>query len=352
MINQLTKLLNIKYPILQGPLGGGLSSAKLVAAVSNTGGLGGYGAYQLEPEQIRDIVKEIRILTDKPFNINLWVNDVDEKQEANCDNQFIKVVELFKPYFAELGIPLPQKPVLSHTKFEKQADILLSCKPAVFSFVFGIPSVKILKEFRKQRIKIIGTATTLDEACALEEANVDIIVASGFEAGGHRPSFLKPPENSLHGTFSLIQQLSSKIKKPIIAAGGIVDTKGINASFALGAVGVQIGTAFLACNESGASDEYRNVLFSGKARYTTLTKAFTGRLARGTSGIISENHNCFGDILPFPLQTKFMSPLREAAIKQDKIRMLTFWAGQNASLIKHRSVKSLMNELTSASVFC
>lgn len=346
MINQLTKLLNIKYPILQGPFGGGLSSAELVAAVSNNGGLGGYGAYQLEPEQIQNVIQEIRALTDRPFNINLWVNDVDEKE--NYDDQFVKVVEFFRPYFDELSIPLPQKPVPADTKFEKQADILLSCKPAVFSFVFGVPPTEILNEFRKQHITTIGTATTLDEAYALEDSNVDIIVASGFEAGGHRPSFLKAAKNSLHGTFSLTQQLTSKIKRPIVAAGGIVDTKGINASFALGAVGVQIGTAFLACNESGASDEYRNVLFSEKAKYTSLTKAFTGRLARGTTGIISEKHNCFEEVLPFPLQATFMSPLRKAAIEQNKMHMLTFWAGQNASLIKHRSVKSLMNELAGA----
>ena len=344
--NSISAVLNIQYPILQGPFSGGLSSAKLVAAVSNAGGLGGYGAYQLQPEQIVEVVDEIRTLTNKPFNINLWVNDADEKANNLANDEFEKVAAQFKPYFDELQIPLPQKPGNVSSKFEKQVEVLLSLKPAVFSFVFGIPSIEILAECRKQTIITIGAATTLDEALALEKADVDLIVASGFEAGGHLPGFLKPAEESLHGTISLVQQLSIKIKKPIIAAGGIGDTKGIRAAFELGASGVQIGTAFLACEESGASNEYRDILFSERANYTSLTNAFTGRLARGITGTIAEELPNSVDVLPFPFQTTFMSPLRKAAIEQGRMDMLTFWAGQSAHLIKHRNVPALMKELT------
>lgn len=343
--NNISTALNTQYPILQGPFGGGLSSAKLVAAVSNAGGLGGYGAYQLQHEQIVEVVDEIRILTNKPFNINLWVNDADEKANNLSNAEFEKIASLFKPWFDELNIPLPTKPENINSKFEKQVEVLLALKPAVFSFVFGIPSKEILSECRRQNIITIGAATTLDEAFALEEANVDLIVASGFEAGGHRPSFPKPAEESLHGTFSLVRQLSTKIKKPIIAAGGITDAQGIKAAFELGASGVQIGTAFLACGESGASSEYRNVLFSERAKYTSLTKSFTGRLARGITGSIAGELNNYVDVLPFPLQTTFMSPLRKAAIEQGRMDMLTFWAGQNTSLLIHKEVNSLMSEL-------
>lgn len=343
--NNISSVLNIQYPILQGPFGGGLSSAKLVAAVSNAGGLGGYGAYQLQPEKIVEVVDEIRSLTNKPFNINLWVNDADEKAKDLTNHEFEKVAAMFKPYFDELQIPLPQKPENVSSKFEKQVEVLLSLKPAVFSFVFGIPSKEILRECRRQNIITIGSATTLDEAFALEKADVDFIVASGFEAGGHRPSFIKPAKDSLHGTFSLVQQLSAKLKKPIIAAGGIVDAKGIKAAFELGASGVQIGTAFLACKESGASDEYRKVLFSERAKYTSLTKVFTGRLARGITGTIAEELNKAVETLSFPLQTTFMAPLRKAAIEQGRADMLTFWAGQSAGILKYESVSGIMKTL-------
>ncbi|HEX5168795.1 MAG TPA: nitronate monooxygenase [Cyclobacteriaceae bacterium] len=344
MESKIGEMLNIKYPILQGPFGGGLSSAKLVSTVSNAGGLGGYGAYQLPPEEIKNVVQEIRTLTHQPFNINLWVNDVDESARQLTRAEFEQCAKIFKPWFDELSIPLPNQPGNVASKFERQAEILIALRPAVFSFVFGIPSKTILEDCRKQGIVTIGAATTLDEGLALEQAKVDLIVASGFEAGGHRPSFLKPAEQSLHGTFTLVRQLVKSIKTPIVAAGGIVDAVGIEAAMRLGASAVQIGTAFLACEESGASTEYRDVLFSGRNQ-TTLTNTFTGRLARGISGKISDNNSENERALPFPLQASFMAPLRKAAIEQKRTDLLTFWAGQNVSLIKHRSASALMNEL-------
>lgn len=344
--NIVSNLLKIQYPVLQGPFGGGLSSAELVSAVSNAGGLGGYGAYQLQPEEIVSAVSDIRSRTSRPFNINLWVNDADETASNLSNDEYNAIADLFRPYFDELNIPLPGKPGNVGSKFEKQVEALLRLKPAVFSFVFGIPSKGILEECRKQGIITIGAATTLDEALALEDANVDLIVASGFEAGGHRPGFLKPAEDSLHGTFSLVRQLSEKIRKPIIAAGGIVDARGVKAALELGASGVQLGTAFLACEESGASKEYKDVLFSERAKYTSLTPVFIGRLARGISGRISEELGNRFKVLPFPLQTTFTVPLRKAAVEQGKYSMLTYWAGQNVSLIRHRNTKALMGELS------
>ncbi len=341
----IAPILKIQHPILQGPFGGGLSSSRLVAAVSNAGGLGGYGAYQLEPLQITEVIKEIRELTNKPFNINLWVNDADANASDLNDVEFENVAAVFKPYFEELNIPLPRKPQNVTSKFEKQVEVLLSQQPAVFSFVFGIPSRDILIECSKRQIATIGAATTLDEALALEDAGVDLIVASGFEAGGHRPSFIQTPELSLHGTFTLVHQLSSKVKVPLIAAGGIVDAKSIEAAFKLGASGVQIGTAFLACQESGASNEYREVLFSDRAKFTSLTNVFTGRLARGISGRVGNDLRSVAEVLPFPLQSVFLSPLRKAAIEQGRTELLTFWAGQNAMSLKHKTVKDFFDSI-------
>jgi len=271
---KVTKLLGIAYPILQGPFGGNLSSVQLVATVSNAGGLGGYGAYTLSPHEIIDVDKQIKAATNKPYNINLWVSDTDAIGGTVSDEQFEKARQLFKPYFDELGIPLPQKPSPFLSRFENQVEVILHQRPPVFSFTFGIPSADILEQCRKRGIVTAGAATTLDEAIALEAAGVDIIIASGFEAGGHRPSFLAPAESSTVGTFVLLQLIKDKVKTPVIATGGIADGKGVAASLALGADAVQIGTAFLACEESNATTIHRQMLFSKEAKCKDEEKCY------------------------------------------------------------------------------
>lgn len=345
---KITELLKIQYPILQGPMGGGLSSVKLLAAVSNAGGLGGYGAYTLEPDQLRTLIADIKTATGKPYNINLWVSDVDEAAATYDAEAFARTQQLFKPYFDELGIPLPEQRPHTASRFEQQAEVLLAAGIPVFSFVFGIPSSDILNEFRKRGTVLVGAATTLDEALALETAGVDAVVASGFEAGGHRPSFLAPAEDSLTGTFTLVQQLAHKIKIPIIAAGGIADSRGVAAALILGADAAQLGTAFLATEESGANDTHRTVLFSEASKYSVLTKVFTGRLGRGVrSRLSAEIPDHEKAIAPFPLQTQFLAPLRAAAIAQHKPELITFWGGQIAPVLKYRKTADLMKELVS-----
>ncbi|SKC43977.1 NAD(P)H-dependent flavin oxidoreductase [Ohtaekwangia koreensis] len=341
-----TEMLGIDYPIMQGPFGGGLSSPALVAAVSNAGGLGGYGAYTLNPQDIYAIDKQIKAATNKPYNINLWVSDTDAPGGTISDEHFDAAKQLFKPYFDEAGIPLPEKPAPFTSRFENQVDVILHTRPKVFSFVFGIPSADILEQCRKLGIKTVGAATTLDEAIALEAAGVDMIVASGFEAGGHRPSFLARAEQSITGTFVLLQLIREKVKIPVIAAGGIADSRGVAAAFMLGADAVQIGTAFLACDESGALPVHRQMLFSDAAKYTTLTRAFTGRLGRGiANSITTELLGKESEFLPFPLQTTFMSSLRKAAIEKEKWSMILFWGGQIAPILKHTKAEALMKSL-------
>jgi nitronate monooxygenase len=341
-----TKILGIDYPILQGPFGGGLSSAELVAAVSNAGGLGGYGAYTLSPQEIIDVDNKIRSATGKPYNLNLWVSDSDAPNGRVTDGQYEQAAQLFKPYFDEAGIPLPGKPAPFASRFENQVQAILDIRPAVFSFIFGIPAAGILEQCRKLNIKTIGAATTLDEALALEAAGVDMIVASGFEAGGHRPSFLAPAEQSMTGTFVLLQLIKEKVKTPVIAAGGIANGRGIVAALTLGADAAQIGTAFLACDESGALPVQRHMLFSDAAKYTTLSRAFTGRLGRGiTSRLARDLAGKENQFLPFPLQGTFMSPLRKAALDQQKWDMVLCWGGQIAPILKHTKASRLMQSL-------
>lgn len=339
-------MLGIRYPIFQGPMGAGLSTPALVAAVSEAGGLGGYGAYTLQPEEIRELGSDIRKLTTKPWNLNLWVSDVDPALANYTIAELDRVKEGLKPVFEVLGVDMPSPSISIQSKFAKQAEAMLAVKPAVFSFVFGIPDEAILKECRRQGIITAGAATTLDEALALEAAGVDVIAAAGFEAGGHRPSFLAKAEDSLNGVFSLVQQLHRHISKPIVAAGGIADAAGVEAVLRLGASAAQIGTAFLACEESGASAVYRERLFSPAARYTELTRVYTGRLARAVrtelGGQFAGREN---ELAPFPLQSQLMAPVRKAALETGNSAYSAIWAGQNAGGLHHRSAAALMNEL-------
>jgi nitronate monooxygenase len=341
-----TELTGIDYPIMQGPFGGGLSSPELVATVSNAGGLGGYGAYTLSPSEIYDVHKKITALTNKPYNLNLWVSDTDAPDGTITDEQYEQAKQLFKPYFDEAGIPLPPKPAPFKSRFENQLQVVLDIRPKVFSFMFGTLPADVLEQCRRLGIVTVAAATTLDEALLQEQTGVDMIIASGFEAGGHRPSFLAPSEVSVTGTFVLIQLIKEKVKTPIIAAGGIASGRGIAAALTLGADAAQIGTAFLATDESGALPIHREILFSNAAKYTTLSRAFTGRLGRGiTSRIAKEVMGNEKQMLPFPLQTTFMSSLRKAALDQQKWDMVLFWGGQIAPILKHKKAKQLMESL-------
>ncbi|MDF2192746.1 nitronate monooxygenase [Paraflavitalea sp. CAU 1676] len=343
---KVTQLLGIDYPIMQGPFGGNFSTAALTAAVSNAGGVGGYGAYTLSPQEIYDAVKQINALTNKPYNVNLWVSDSDAPGVAITDEQYEATKALFKPYFDETGIPFPAKPAPFISRYENQLQVIFDTKPKIFSFVFGIPSADVLERSRRLGILTAGAATTLDEALALDAAGVDMIIASGFEAGGHRPSFLAPAEQSTMGTFVLLQLIKEKVKVPVIAAGGIANGRGVAAALTLDADAVQVGTAFLATEESGALPIHREMLLSGAAKNTILTRAFTGRLGRGIMTPIAKDvvgHE--KSILPFPLQTTFISSLRKAAIEKQRWDLVFFWSGQIGPLLHHTKAADLMRSL-------
>lgn len=242
--------LGIDYPIIQGPLGG-LSSQRLTAAVSNFGGLGSFGAHSLEPPAIADVISEVRSLTTKPFAMNLWVSMEDPGAATSDAAAFHQAASHIRPYIEALGGAQPAFTPYKAIRFEDQARVLLDARVPAFSFIYGIPPQEIVEEARRLGIVTIGTATTPEEAIAIEQAGIDLVVASGFEAGGHRGSFLRPAEDSLTGTISLVPQTVDAVTIPVVAAGGIADGRGIAAAFALGAEGVQMGTVFLACEESG-----------------------------------------------------------------------------------------------------
>lgn len=338
-------LLGLEHPIVQGPFGGGVSTVRLVAEVSNRGGLGSFGAFALEPEAIVRLAADIRAATSRPFALNLWVSDHDEGGLAMDEAAFERWMPLFAPLFDEFGLARPTPPVTFHPGFERQVEALLAARPPAFSFVFGIPSAKVLEECRRLGIVTIGAATTLEEAAALAAARVDLIVATGFEAAGHRPSFLKSAEASLMGTLALTRVAASRSEVPVIAAGGIIDRAGIDAVLGLGAGAAQLGTAFLACDESGATPEHRAALFGPGATDTVLTRAYSGRLARGMRNRLIEEMERRAGLPPFPIQSWFVGHLKAAAAKAGDPAFGSLYASQAAPNLRHRTVADLMDAL-------
>lgn len=344
--NEAARRLGIAHPIIQGPFGGGLSSARLAAAVSNLGGLGSFGAHYMAADDVARITREIKAQTDRPFAINLWVSDHDPGGTAMSQAEFDRAYKIFEPYFRELGVAKPDIPNRFYTPFEEQVEALLAAGPPVFSFIFGVPDRKIIAECRRRGIATIGTASSVAEALAIEEAGADLIVATGSEAGGHRPAFLARAEDGLMGTFALTQLVSDRVRAPVISAGGIADGRGVRAAMALGASAAQVGTAFLACEESGTSEEHRKVLFADHTQRTVLTRTFTGRLARGVPNRwTNELTPRQAELPPFPIQSWFAARLRPAAVKAGITDFVSLWSGQIAPNLKHRTVPALMAAL-------
>ncbi|AOT61562.1 NAD(P)H-dependent flavin oxidoreductase [Streptomyces rubrolavendulae] len=331
---RLGGLLGISLPVVQGPFGGGLSSVALAAAVSEGGGLGSYGAHLLAPDEITDLVAELKARTARPFAVNLWVPQEDETRSWPDLAELAPHIRRLRPYHDALGLPpLAAGDLAPVPDFDAQVDALLAAGPPVVSFVMGPPPARVVAEARRLGIRVLGTATTVDEAVALERAGVDAVVASGADAGGHRGAFLRPVRESLVGTFSLVPQVADAVGVPVVAAGGIADGRGMAAALALGADAVQIGTAFLATRESGASPAHKRALGSPEARTTVLTRLFSGRTARGIANRFVRDMAAYEDAVPpYPVQSALMQSIRREAGERGRADLGSLWAGQAAPL--------------------
>jgi nitronate monooxygenase len=338
--------LGLRHPIIQGPFGGGLSSVDLVVAVSEAGGLGSFGVHHLDGPGIAAVAADIRTRTSRPFALNLWLPFEDSEEPVIDDADYARFRSVLAPFYEELGVEPPPRPARFAPPFEEQIETLLAVRPAVFSFVFGVPSEAVLARCRELGIATLGTATTAEEAVLLESAGVDFIVATGFEAGGHRVSFLRAPEECLTGTLALVPQVVDAVQVPVIAAGGIADARGIAAALALGAQAVQIGTAFLACRESNAPELHRQLLFGHESRRTGLTRAFSGRLARGmVNRLMQAFEGRSNAIAPYPAQSWLTGAMKSAAVAASRSDLMSLWAGQAAPLLHHRSAGTLYQAL-------
>jgi len=325
----LRDLLGIGLPVIQAPMAGVQGSA-LAIAVSNAGGLGSLPCAMLGLDAVREELAKIRAATRAPYNVNFFCH----APPAPSAEREAAWRSALAPYYSEYGIdPAAIPPGPGRAPFTAQAAALLAeFKPPVVSFHFGLPSAELLAGVKSWGAKVLSSATTVEEARWLEARGVDAVIAQGVEAGGHRGMFLTEDLSTQAGTFALLPQVVRAVRLPVIAAGGIADAKGVAAALALGAAGVQVGTAYLLCPEATTSAVHRAALKSDAARHTALTNVFTGRPARGVvNRIMRELGPVSGAAPAFPLAGSAVAPLRAKAEGRGSGDFSPLWCGQNPS---------------------
>lgn len=337
--NRLAEFLKIKIPLIQAPMAGAAMNPALIAAVSNAGGLGSLGAGYLTPDQIRQSIQQIRKCSDQPFAVNLFIPGnycvTSEEQE--------KARQAVQACCPELEFEIPPISQPFTPSFEQQMEVILEEQVPVFSFTFGVPNATWIDKFKREGIVLIGTATNLEEAKKLQKHGIDIVVAQGQEAGGHRGTFIGRPEDSLSNTHVLVELFASVIKIPVVAAGGIMDAAGIEKMLSVGAQGVQMGTVFLTCHESDIHPQFKKLLLENKQDKTTLTRAFSGRLARGLNNDFITRMKPYEEtILEYPLQNSLTRPMRKRAEQLNRTEFMSMWAGRNGHLCQDVSVVEII----------
>ncbi len=344
------KTFNLQYPpIIQAPMAGGITTPELVSSVSNFGGLGSFATGYLNPNQVLKGITSIQNLSDKPFSVNLFI----PPYEINIDREKIKNYQIHLNTYRKL-LGLPEKnpnelPEISKDYLEEVIDIVLSNEIKILSFTFGILSKKHIEKFKNKNIYLLGTATSVLEAQALEAAGIDTIVAQGSEAGGHRGSFLN---DSMMSTDQLVETIARKVDIPIIAAGGIVNASHILAALQAGASAVQIGTAFLPLKESGASTCYKSAVLEAQAvknkKQTTLTRAYSGKRVRGLWTDFIRHALPDSEIPDYPIPHYLTQEIRKEASLQSNKELMSFFCGERICDIdpNHKTVEQFLNSLT------
>lgn len=337
MTSSLLQRLGIALPIIQGPMTGSDTPA-LAAAVSAAGGLGMLGCGMRSPAAMAEAAAAVRQQTDRPFGMNLFVQATPNPDEATVQ----AAMERLAPLYAEMGLQ-PQRPTQWCEDFAAQFEALVALRPAVASFTFGILDTAQVARLHAAGCLVVGTATTVAEARAWAQVGADVVCASGTEAGGHRGTFLGDFTASQVGTLALVPQCVDAVDIPVIAAGGIMDGRGIAAAQALGAQAVQMGTAFLACPESGIGPAYRQALAQAQDTDTRLTRVFSGRPARGIVNAMMEALAAEEDRVPaYPVQNALTGALRRTAATQGRTSHLSLWAGQGVGAARPVPAARLM----------
>lgn len=366
---QFCQLLGTQLPLIQAPMAG-VQGSRLAIAVSEAGGLGSLPCAMLSPEQIRAEIEAIRAATDRPYNLNFFCHTPPPESVATAARE-AAWLRLLAPYYAEHGIDAASIPASAGRAPFSTAlcDVIEPYRPQVVSFHFGLPDDKLVARVKAWGGKVLASATTVAEAHWLQAHGADAIIAQGMEAGGHRGVFLHAEVNghltglsdtfpadwraemsSQQGTFTLLPQIVSSVKLPVIAAGGIADGLGVQAALTLGASAVQIGTAFMLCPEASTSALHRAALAHSAAHpeqhHTQLTTLFTGRPARGITNRIMRDLGAINPLAPaFPTSTAALAPLRAAAEKAGLTDFSPLWSGQNATGCREIPAKQMTLEL-------
>lgn len=343
---RILDLLGMEHPIIQAPMSGS-TSPELVAAVSSAGGLGSFGAASAKPEQLRAVVGEIRKRTDRPFNVNVFSAHTEQHDRSVRPGP--RLVRRLEQYHAEMGLGEVPEPQGMFGPSNEQLEVLLEHKVPVISFHFGADPDAVRKA-HESGAKVLCSATTVAEARVLEEAGVDAIIAQGSEAGGHRGTFGGDYRKALIGTLALVPQVVDAVDVPVIAAGGIMDARGLVACLVLGASAVQMGTAFLTCPEAPVANAWREALLRAEADDTVVTEAMSGKPARGIPNrYIRELEALDETLLPYSAQYSLSRDLRKAAAEQDNPDFMAMWSGQGVGLIRQQPAAELVAALVEQS---
>ena len=339
----LTDLLGIEHPIIQAPMAGA-STAALAAAVSNAGALGGYGGTDASPDELREVIRAIRRATERPFIINLYL---DRTEPYVCHAAHEAALKwALAPAHAELNAGAVPDPVDLLGNFTRQIEVAIEERVPVLSSHFGAPDAAVMRALKASGTRVIATATTAEEARELAAAGVDAVIAQGSEAGGHRGTFSPPSRQADIGTLALVPQIADAVRVPVIAAGGIMDGRGIAAALVLGASGVQMGTAFVACPESAVNPAYVQRLLAAAPGDAVLTDAFSGRRARLLRNrlidLLEANR---AHRLAFPEQLSMSRELRKVAAATDNAEFLPMFAGQAVTLTRAMPAAELVRSL-------
>ncbi|MBV8577355.1 MAG: nitronate monooxygenase [Acetobacteraceae bacterium] len=342
----LTQRLAIAHPVIQAPMGGGATTTALTAAVCNAGGLGCIAAAYLSAEQIARESEALRSRTSKPYGINLFAPVPHAEPPPDPE----RALDRIAPFFTELGLPAPAMPAAPVDDFDARMAAVLDSGAAMLSFTSGLLPAATVSSAKERGMMVVGTATTVEEAVALEASGCDAIVAQGSEAGAHRGTFLGPFEAAMVGTIALVPQIVDAVRLPVIASGGIMDGRGLAAALALGASAVQSGTAFLTCDEAGIPESYKRAVLEARDDQTRITRAFSGRAARGIVNRfmeVIEPDGASEAILPYPLQNILTRALRNEATKRDQPDYLSLWAGQGTRMTRRQPAAELVARFAS-----
>ena len=340
----LCDLVGIEYPIIQAPMAGGPTTPELVAAVSAAGALGSFGHSYTAAETIRSDANGVRTRTARPFNLNLFVAPV--VAEAPLEQQRAAIAAV-RPLFEEHGLAVPERvPPPYAPDLATQLEAVCDLRPAVCTIHLGELSPAVLARIRGLGIRLGSAATSVREARHLEGLGADFIIAQGGEAGGHRGTFLGPWEHAMTGTLALVRQIVRAVRVPVVAAGGIMDGAGVAAVLALGAQAAQLGTAFVVCPESGAPATHKKAIAEMDGDETTITRAFSGKPARGVRNQFIEAAEREGwPLLPFPAHGKLTAPLRQASARAGSPDLFSAWSGQAGSLARPLPAAELVRVL-------